>query len=719
MTGLPGTIDIAWLAQRCCSAREGTRMPSRRQLRALQGHFPQGAEIDSADAGKAFAPLFELLGLDVPYWQAEPSQQQLPMVALLPGIGCRIVYGRAPEGLWLLEGPDGSERVHQLPEGGRYAAIPGQNHVEARSTAFTLFRSVLLSRRRVFVYAAIASLVVNVLALSAALYSMQVYDRVIPTQGISSLIVLTAGVLLAVILELIVKMARSALLDASIEEMDLELSHRIYRRLLEIRLDRLPGSVGTLSAQLRSYETIRAFASAATLYVMVDAPFVVLFFFIAWLIAGPIVALVPLLFLFAAMIVGLFNRKRLEYYATSGAAASNRKLGLLVETVENAETIKASGSGWQMLARWNDLNRQAIRDDLRIRHVSESTTYAAAFTQQLSYILLVATGAWIASASTELTSGSIIACTILSGRMLAPVGMMPGLIVQWAHAKAALDHLEKVFELDCDNDGIVQPLCLENIRGQINADELRFAYPGRPSGIAIPQLKIRAGEKVAILGGIGAGKSTLLKLLAGLYRPQAGRVLLDELDIQQVSRECLSEHIGYLPQDVCLFSGTLRDNLVAGLYGTGEQEILEACHATGLARVISGHPKGLDLEITEGGKGVSGGQRQLVALTRLILSSPKVWLLDEPTAAMDELTESQCLNALRRAISPEQTLILVTHKSALLGLVERVILLTPQGIALDGPRDNVLDVLRQGAAQQRVKMVKSAESSDAIAKGAA
>ena len=575
------------------------------------------------------------------------------------------------------------------------------------STALALFKRALFTRKSIFAQAAAASLLINLLALGASLYSMQVYDRVIPTQGVATLIVLTGGVLIATVLELIVKLARSGVLEVALKGMDLELSHAIFSRLLGIRMDQFPASVGTLSAQVRSFETIRNFASTATLFFAVDAPFALLFVAVIALLAGPALAAVPAVFFVLAIAIGMFYRSRIARHATSGNAASNQKLGLLVETVESAEHLKAAGAGQQQLQRWDAVNRQAIEDDVAIRRYSEQASYSAAFMQQASYIALVGAGAWIAATSTNLSMGGLIACSILSGRVLGPVAALPGLIVQWAHAKAALDSLEKVFALQGDNHDVERPLRPEVIHGQLEVATLRFTYPSRPETLALERLHIRAGEKVAILGPIGAGKSTLLKLLAGLYRPQQGRVLLDGLDLQQIDRTHLSRHLGYLPQDVKLLSGTLRDNLQVGLQDVSEQALLNACRNTGLMALVASHPKGLDLAISEGGSGVSGGQKQLIALTRLLLAQPTVWLLDEPTAAMDEQTEQRSLAALRAAIAPAHTLVLVTHKPALIAMAERLILLAPNGIVLDGPRDAVLNQLRQtvqaGQPQRAIK----------------
>lgn len=568
-------------------------------------------------------------------------------------------------------------------------------------TALTLFKQALFARKGLFLQAAAASLLANVLALATALYSMQVYDRVIPTQGISTLTVLTTGVLIAIVLELVVKLARAHTQEAAVMGLDRELSHAIFARLLGIRMDQFPASVGTLSSQLRSYETIRRFATSATLYLMVDAPFALLFLAVIALLAGMTMAAISVVFLVLALAVGLFYRRRIAQHAATSTYTTNRKLGLLVQTVENAESIKASGAGPQQLAIWDELTRQSVDDDVQIQRHSEQATYIAGFMQQASYVLLVAVGAWIASTSTDLTMGGLIACAILSGRVLSPVAALPGLVVQWAHARAALDALEKVFALQNDNHTVERPLKPETIRGEWRIENLKFAYPGQPRPLTLPPTTIPAGEKVALLGPVGSGKTTLLKLLAGLFAPDEGQLLLDGLDLQQIERAHLSAHLGYLPQDVKLFAGTLRDNLTVGLSEVTESALLDASRTSGLDQLIASHPQGLDMPIYEGGRGVSGGQKQLIALTRLLLSKPSAWLLDEPTAAMDEVSEQRSLAALRAAIAPTQTLILVTHKPVLLGLVDRLIVMLPGGGVMDGPKDAVLAQLRQRPPGQR------------------
>jgi len=605
------------------------------------------------------------------------------------------VHQHTPAGGWLLEDASGNRHVTVLPEGTLYTEIQASHGAvqNIQRTAADLFRGALRENRRYFIHAAIASVVINLFGLLTSLYSMQVYDRVIPTQGLSTLYALTAGIAMGILLELVAKFARATITEHSIRSMDLDLSHSIFERLLRVRMDQFPASVGTLSAQLRSYEMIRSFASSVTLYLLVDTPFAILFLAVIYLLGGPLVAAVPVVFFIVALTVGFLFRRGMERHALSGQAASNRKLGLLVEAVEGAESIKASGAGWQFLARWNGLTRTNIDEDMGLRHLGDSATYYAGFLQQISYVLLVATGAYVASTSTSLTSGGIIACSIISGRVLTPAGMLPGLMVQWANAKSAMRSLSHIFTLEQDNHAVERPLVIDRLRGEVAVQNLEFGYRGHATVLQLENLHIQPGEKVGLLGPVGSGKSTLLKLLSGMYMPSKGRVSLDGIDLQHVSRPHLSDRLGYLPQDVRLFAGTLRDNLTFGVLGKTEQNLLAACELTGLRPVIAAHPKGFDMPIAEGGTGVSGGQKQLIALTRMVLAAPDVWLLDEPTASMDEGLEARTIAALRASVQVEQTLILVTHKPALLQLVDRLVILSPTGVVLDGPKAHVLQQL--------------------------
>ncbi|MFC7050153.1 ATP-binding cassette domain-containing protein [Emcibacter nanhaiensis] len=691
---------MAWLNNRLSGIFPNVRRLSRRELAVLKGEYPdllqQGEPAYRVALQKCLVDVLgRALSVRAGSWTRSLQETDLPCLMVSPAGQISLVFEFSPTRGWGLEDVSSREYVSEFPDGAEFCRIfdPGVG-ANGSFSAKKLFKQALRERRRVFVFSALAASMVSFLALGTSLYSMQVYDRVIPTQGYSTLIVLTIGVGIAIFLEFVLKLTRSAILEAAIRDVDSEVSHGVFKRLLTIRLDQFPASVGTLAAQLRSYETIRTFYFAATLYA-IDIPFALLFLCVVFFLAGPVLVGIILSFVVLAVAVGMLSRTQIVKHTRTGTASSNRKLGLLVEAVEGAEVIKATGAGWLAQIKWGSLSQDAISDDLKVRRYQELASFASASMQQLSYTLLVASGAFIAITDGTITMGGLIACAILSGRILTPIGMLPGLIVQWAHARMAMENLEKVFALRNDNDTCNQPLVPERLHGGYELEGIRFTYAAGGQPFSIDKLEIKPGEKVALLGPIGAGKSTLLKLLAGVYAPKDGRVLLDRLDIQQISRPHLSEVVGYLPQEVRLFAGTLRENLLLGMSDISEEQLVAAATATGLMPFISSHPQGLDLTITEGGNGVSRGQKQLIAFTRLLLSHPEVWLLDEPTASMDDGSERSCLMALRQMISPENTLVLVTHKPALLNLVQRIIVVTSAGVVMDGPRDMVIARLQQ------------------------
>jgi ATP-binding cassette subfamily C protein LapB len=362
--------------------------------------------------------------------------------------------------------------------------------------------------------------------------------------------------------------------------------------------------------------------------------------------------------------------------------------------VEGIETIKAGSGGWKFLSRWIHYNKMTIQGDLRMRSATESVGYLSAVLQQMSYAGLVVTGSLMVMQG-HMTQGALIACSILSGRILAPIMALPGLLVQHSHASAALEGLERLYTLQSDNHGIQNPLVPTHIKGHYQLTDVQFAYGQNPPVITAPKLEIKPGERIAIVGPIGAGKSTLLRMLSGMYHPQKGSILIDGLELGHVSRQLLSQKVGFLQQDHRLFQGSLRENLLIGLPDPGDVVLFAAMTRTGMDRIVGSHPKGLERPIMEGGKGLSNGQKQLVAFTRLILCNPDILLLDEPTATMDDMQERQCMAVLAEEASAGKTLVIVTHKPSTLALVNRIIVVAGSAIVLDGPRDTVLQQLQQ------------------------
>lgn len=567
---------------------------------------------------------------------------------------------------------------------------------EAPKTAGDWFVYAVRQYRSVFVDAIVATFVVSVVGLVGAMYSMQVYDRVVPSKGYATLIVLTVGAVLAVVLELVLKQVRAHMIDRACKAIDQDLSAVFFGKALDIRMDARPRTVGTFASQIRYFESVRNFLTSSTLFILADSPFALIFIGVIALISWP-VALVPLFLVPIAFLIGWLLRKPIEELTALHMAESNRKNGLLIEAVDGIESIKASNAEWKLLDRWRQLTATIASGELRMKALSTFSTNMTQTVQQVIYIGMVLVGAYEITQGT-LTMGGLIACTIISGRALGPLAQIPSLIVQWKHAEIALKSLDGIMALPNDRDDSVRLLVPERCQGEVRLDQVAFAYgPGQPV-LQVADFTVKPGERVAIIGSIGSGKSTLIKLLSGLYKPQQGTVSIDGIDVTQIAPEFVREHIGYLPQDVRLYQGTLRENLTLGLPSPTDTQILKAAAMTGLDRVIQTHPKGMELEISEGGKGLSGGQRQLVGLTRLLLQQPKIMLLDEPTASMDGQLEARVMQHLFQEIAADSALIVVTHKPAVLQHIQRLIVVDQGRVVLDGPRDQVLARLRTPAA---------------------
>ena len=565
----------------------------------------------------------------------------------------------------------------------------------SKSPLFSIIFQEIFSHKVILRDAALNSLAINILASLISFYSMQVYDRVVPSGAAQTLFVLTLGVLMAMAFEYGAKLVRFRLYERLINEVDGKLARLVFKKFLSVRLDQLPRSVGGLAEQMRGYETVRSFFTMMTTQAVIDLPFA-LFYAVLIGFVGGVLALVPLTFLFLSFYVNFLNQRRFMALAKETATLATSKAGLLVETVEGAETIKSGQSGWRMLGHWINLT-DAERDAMhRSRHFSETSSHMTQMFQQLSYVGLVALGALLVSQA-QTTMGALIACSILSGRVLQPLMMIPMQMQLYAQVKASLAGLDNLWSLEDDHSGVDRPIIIDQFKGAYRLENVVGSY-GQKVGVSIANLVIQPGEKVGVIGPVGAGKTTLLRLLSGMYKPEKGRILLDDVDLSHISKPNLAESMGYVQQDGRLFAGTLRENLILGLVDPGDQVILDVANTTGLLQaVISTHPNGLQQPIFEGGYGLSGGQRQLVNLTRAFLRKPRIWLLDEPTATMDRQLENQVKGALKDALRPTDTLVLVTHKLEMLDLVTRVLVVANNQLVMDGPRDQVLQRL-QGTA---------------------
>lgn len=688
---------------------------ARKQRIDLDPNWARAAQDlrDGLHDESALEVLAEALGWERPErLNRSPRAQQFPLLVHHSSLGwaiadqwststaVRVVTSAGPQ-TWSTQ--DAELSFYRL-------LIPGQRAKREPSQSFEIFLRALLSRRRMLVEAVVSTAVISVVSLGVSLFTMQVYDRVIPQGGLSTLWVLLSGVLFAICIELLLRWLRAISLEREAASIDAEVSEYFFSRMQSLRLDARPPSVGTLAAQMRGLEQVRAVMSAVSVYFIADLPFALLMIWVISQIGGSI-ALVPLVGLPAVLLFAWVASRAVRRETRRGQASSYRKNGLLVEAISANEVVKATRGHWELLARWNSLVDQVTADDERVRRWSALAQAAANGGQQIVYVTMIAWGSLLVIKG-EITMGGLIACSIIAGRVNGPLlAQLPGLITQWSYARSALDGLDQLLALPVDRDPDGDYLRPSSLNGPLVADSVHFAYAGARSGLEIEKLKILPGERVAIIGPVGSGKSTLLKLLAGVYRPQSGAILLAGLDLQQIAEDALREHVGYLPQDYRLVQGSLRQNLLLGRADPGDDALMACAQQAGLEPFIAAHPKGLDMPISEGGGGVSGGQRQLVGLTRLLLARPHLWLLDEPTATLDQENEGRILTAIDRSAAADDTIVLVTHKMSLLRLVRRVIVIAHGRIVMDGPTAEVVKQLHRAVASAHAPVAAVAGSS--------
>lgn len=649
-----------------------------------------------------YAKLFEDFGFMPLQFTKETAKEFFPFFALVPTLGAVFVYEHFSDGSLKIQSQNGVEILSALPQGTLFASIRQKETQEKSKSAKKMFYKVAFEQKKVLFYIAIATLSINALALATSLYTMQVYDRVVPTGAISTLIALSIGVFIAMLLEMLIKFSRSSIQDYAMKNMDTAYSNDIFSRFLSVRCDALPKSIGTLSGQLQSYNSVRSFIVGAAMFIFIDLPFSLIFVGAIFIIGGMEMTMIPITFLFISLLVGLLFKSKIQNASKSSSLSSHKKMGLMVECVENSENIKATSAGFNILNDWNKLTHDAIDDDIVIKHYSDISSYVTQFFQQLSYITLVSYGAYLVAEDGSITMGALIAMTILSGRILQPVAQLPSHFVQWGKTKLAITDLDNIYKLPTDNDGVQRPLTPYLDTKDIRCCDIKFGYTQNQTAISIQNLEIKQGEKVAILGVIGSGKSTLLKLLGGLYKPNEGAIYLNGVDMHLIKRDLIGQTINYLPQTTKLFAGTIRDNLTFGMIGIEDEQIIGAAKLTGLLALINALPDGLDTAVPEGGESVSGGQKQLIALTRTVIANRDIWLLDEPTASMDEGSEKQIITSLKDYLRKDQTLVVVTHKPIVLNMVDRIIVVTQKGIVMDGKKEDVLHKLSSKNIPQKV-----------------
>ncbi|WP_415037174.1 type I secretion system permease/ATPase [Azonexus sp.] len=539
-----------------------------------------------------------------------------------------------------------------------------------------------------------AAFLINVLALSMPLFTMNVYDRVVPNRALETLWVLALGILIVIGVDFLLRSLRGYFIDLASARIDMKLSALIMERVLGMRMEARPAAVGSFSANLRSFESVRDFITSASVTAFIDLPFALLFVIVIGLIAWPLIFPVLAAMLAVAVYAYVLQYKMHELSETTYRAGALRN-ATLIESLSALETIKTQAAEGVMQSKWEKSVAFVARVNNRMRFLSAAATNGAAEIQQLVNIAVIIIGVYLIG-ERMLSMGGLIACTMLSSRAVAPLGQMVGLLLQFQNARISLTSLEQVMAHPVERPADASFVHRPDLRGSIEFRDVHFSYPNtQVAALRGVTARINEGEKVVVIGRVGSGKTTLQKLLLGLYQAEQGTVSVDGVDVRQLDPADLRRNIGYVPQDVTLFYGTLRDNIAIGAPYADDAAILAAAEAGGLSEFVNRHPDGFDMLIGERGESLSGGQRQGVAIARAFLMDPPILLLDEPTSAMDFSSEQQFKDRLRK-IAAHKTVLIVTHRNSLLELATRIIVIDDGKVVADGPREQVIQALQSG-----------------------
>ena len=557
------------------------------------------------------------------------------------------------------------------------AKSPKQKKTESMPKKVNWFWGSLAQSKWMYFQVLLAAAVSNFLGLSTSLFIMVVYDRVVPNQAIESLIALTIGVAIALGFDFLIKSVRANFIDQAGKRADARMSRLIFDQLMSMNLASKNAKSGALASTVREFESLRDFFTSATLVAVVDLPFIFLFVYIIYLIAGPL-AYVPLAAVPIVMLTGLFVQPFLARLSTEGMQSGMTKQGVLVETLNGLETIKATGSASLMKKRFQDATLAQSETGLKARMFSQFAVNSAVSVQQFAQIAIIFYGVFLIQDGI-VTMGALIATVILAGRTLAPLTQLANALTRVNASRAAYRSINDLMLKPKDRASNENPLSRPNLSGEIEFKNVCFRYPGAPEAtIKDLSFKIEAGEKVALVGKMGSGKSTIARLLCGLYEPDSGSILIDGVDIRQIDPSDIRRNVGFMLQETWLFSGTVKENMQMGFAEYSDEHILEIAKLSGVDEFVRQNPKGYDYVLKERGEGLSGGQRQSINLARALLHNPSTLILDEPTSSMDSATEKLVLDNLI-AWMENRTLLAITHRNSLVRLASRV-LVVDQGI---------------------------------------
>ncbi|WP_374477226.1 type I secretion system permease/ATPase [Zoogloea sp.] len=559
------------------------------------------------------------------------------------------------------------------------------------------FWDTLLANRAIYGWALLATVLTNVFAAVIPFYTMSVYDRVVPNNALDSLWVLTGAVVVVALFDLVIKMLRSYLLEAAARKADVAMSSHVFAHALRLRAASRPASGGVLANIVRDFESVREFVTSSTLTMLGDVPFM-LFFLVLIGLVGHWLVMIPLIMIPLTITASLLIRRPLIRILGANMQESAQRTAHLFETMNGVDTLKSLGAEAWARRKWEMLTVKISENSVRMREWTSLGTYLSLLVTNLTTILIVMFGALLI-AEGELTMGQLIAVSMLTARAITPATQIAALIVRYEQTRQALEALDKIMESPSDES--TDSLHLPRMQGRIDFRDTHFAYPESPPLLKGLNLSIRPGERIGFIGRIGSGKSTLFKLLLNLYSPDQGSVLVDGMSVSQLEPQSLRRQVGYVPQDVVLFHGDIRENILLGNAQAGDAQLLEALRLSCLDETLAQMPHGLGTQVGERGDRLSGGQRQAVSIARALVQQPRMLLLDEPSSMMDPGTESRLIENLRSIKGI--TLLLVTHRMAMLPLVDRLVVLDQGRVVLDGPRADVLRKLQGGPTQAAPK----------------
>lgn len=556
------------------------------------------------------------------------------------------------------------------------------------------FWGTIFASWRIYRDVLVASLLINIFALSSTFYILNVYDRVIPNSAFETLWVLSIGIAVVYLFSVVMQGLRGYFVDEAGKKANLKISSLLLQKVLDLRLEVRPQSIGSFANNLREFESILEFITSFSITALIDMPFVILGLLVIWYIGGSIVVY----FLIAILLMLLYSafiQAPLKKAVENTFVASAQKNAILVEGLAGLETVKMLGAESQIQRAWEEAVSYIAKWSARSRFLSSSVSEFSYLIQNLVVVALVIAGVYKISEG-ELTQGGLIALVILARQVIGPIAQVANLATRFHRAKEALKTLNDIMALPVERPAGKTFLHRGKFQGGIGVKNLTFAYPGQTVNVLDNiSLQIAAGEKVGIIGPIGSGKTTLGKLMLGLFEPGSGMVTMDDTDIRQIDPAELRHYIGYVPQDITLFRGTVRENVTMGANDVDDASIIHAAEIASVDEFVKKHPLGFDMEVGEFGRGLSGGQRQCVVIARAMLLDPPVLVLDEPTSNMDSRTELRLKHNLTRATNGK-TIILITHRASLLEMVDRIIVIDNGKIVADGPKASVLEALQRG-----------------------